>query len=145
MFYGESTIYLLWKASEMLLSCVVQIHLHAHEDIADGILEIGFAFKRLYTYVNVFICGILPHDCYWSVNRLYIKDGNEKLKLKCVRFSFSYIGQDTDWTLANGSLNPELFYSDKIHLVEKDKSKLSKSIRKSIQDFYDTEISIAIS
>ena len=60
------------------------------------------------------------------------------MKLKCVRFSFSYIDEDTDWTLANGSLNPELFYSDKIHLVEKDNSKLSKSIRKSTEDFYDT-------
>ena len=31
-----------------------------------------------------------------------------------------------------------LAYSDKIHLVEKGNSKLSKSIRKSIEDFYDT-------
>ena len=60
------------------------------------------------------------------------------MKLKCVRFSFGYIGQDTDWTLVSGSLNPELFYSDKIHLVEKSDSKLSKSIRKSNEDFYDT-------
>ena len=37
-----------------------------------------------------------------------------------------------------GSLNPERFYSDKTHLVEKGNSKLSKSICKSIEDFYDT-------
>ena len=37
-----------------------------------------------------------------------------------------------------GSLNPERFYSDKIHLVKKGNSKLSKSICKSIEDFYDT-------
>ena len=59
------------------------------------------------------------------------------MKLKYVRFSFSYIGHNTDWTLANGSLNPELFYSDKIHLVEKENLRLSKSIRKRIQGFYD--------
>ena len=53
-------------------------------------------------------------------------------------FSFSYIGQDTDWTLANGSLNSELFYTDKIHLVEKGNSKLSKPIRRGTEDFYDT-------
>ena len=113
-------------------------HLVAPEDIADSIIEIGSTFKRLYTNVNVFICGILSRDCYWSINRVYIKDVNEILKLKCVRFSFSYIGQDTDWTLANGSLNPEPFYSDKINLVEKGNLKLSKSVRKSIEDFYDT-------
>ena len=51
---------------------------------------------------------------------------------------FSYIGQDTDWTLANGSLNPELFYSDKIHLADNVNSKFSKSLRKSIENFYET-------
>ena len=102
------------------------LHLDAPEDTANGIIEIGSTFKRLYT--NVFICGILPRDCYWSINRVYIKDLTEISKLKCIRFSFSYIGQDNDGTLANGSLNPELFHSDKIHLVEKSNSKLSKSI-----------------
>ena len=51
---------------------------------------------------------------------------------------FSYIGQETDWTLANDSLNPELFYSDKIHLVDNVNSKFSKSLRKSIENFYET-------
>ena len=46
---------------------------------------------------------------------------NENLKLKFVRFSFSYIGQDNVGTLVNGSLNPELFFFDKIHLVQKRK------------------------
>ena len=98
-------------------------HLVAPEDIADSIIEIGSTFKRLYTNVNVFICGILSRDCYWSINQVYIKDVNEILKLKCVRFSFSYIGQDTYWTLINRSLYPELFYSDKINLAQKRNSK----------------------
>ena len=62
---------------------------------------------------------------------LKIKNVNEILKLKCVRFLFGYIAQDTDWTLANGSLNLELFSADRIHLV-------GKAISKSINDFYDT-------
>ena len=73
----------------------------------------------------------------WSINRLCIKDIKEKLKY--VRFSFSYIGHNTDWTLTNGSLNPELFYSDKIDLLEKENLTLSKSIRKRIEGFYDIE------
>ena len=58
------------------------------------------------------------------------------MKLNCVWFLFSYIGQDTNLTLAN--LNPELFISNKINLVEKGNSKLSKSICKSIEDLDDT-------
>ena len=60
---------------------------------------------------------------------------NEILKLKYVRFSFSYIGQDNVWTLL---LNLELFFSEKIYLVVKGNLKLSKPIRQSIEDFYDT-------
>ena len=53
-------------------------------------------------------------------------------------FSFSYIGQGTDWTLANGFLNLELFFSYKVHLLEKGNLKLSKSIRKNTDGFCDT-------
>ena len=139
---------ILWRALNLpavksvrnvvILCGTNNLHLNTSEDIADGIIEIGSTFKTFYTNVNVFICGFLPSDCYWSINRVYIKDLNEILKLKCVWFSFSYIDQNTDWTLANGSLNPELFYSDRIHLVEKGNSKLPKSIHKSTEDFYDT-------
>ena len=80
------------------------LHGDAPEDVADGIMKIGSTFKRFCTDVNVFICGIFPCDCCWSINRVYIKDANKILKLKCVQFSFSYIGQGTSWTLANGSL-----------------------------------------
>ena len=72
------------------------------------------------------------------INRLYIKYVNETLKLKCIQFSFSYIGQDTDLTIANGSLILELFFSDKTHPTEKGNSKLSKSICKSIEALYDS-------
>ena len=69
------------------------------------------------------------------VTGLYV---NEILKLKSVSFLFRYVNHDTNWTLCNGSPSPEVFYSDKIDLVEKINSKLSKSIRKSIEDIYGT-------
>ena len=72
------------------------LHLDKPEDITDGIIEIGTTFKRLYTHINVFICGILPRDFYWLRNRAFINDVNEILKLNFVRFSFIYTGQDTD-------------------------------------------------
>ena len=67
------------------------LHLDAPEDTADGIIEIGSTFRRLYTNVNVvFICGIIPRDCYWSINRVYIKDLNKISKLKCIRFLMEF-------------------------------------------------------
>ena len=65
----------------------------ALEDIADVIIEIWSTFKMFYSNVNVFICGILPCDCYWLH---YITNFTKFLKLMCFRFSFSYVGQDID-------------------------------------------------
>ena len=128
---GDKFQNILWRAHNLpvvksvrnvaILCGKSNLHLDASEDVDDGIIEIRSNCKRLYT--NVFICKVLPHDCYWSINGVYIKDVNEILKLKCVRFSFSYIGQDTYWTLINRSLYPELFYSDKINLAQKRNSK----------------------
>ena len=81
------------------------------EDIFDGILEIARLFKTNYSCVNVLICGILPRDDSWSVNRASIKEENQILKLKCSEsVCFCY---DSGWTLANGSLNTDLYYSDR--------------------------------
>ena len=142
---GDKVQKVLWRAQNLpaaksvaILCDTNNLHLDAPEDIADGIIEIGSTFKKLYTNTNVFVCGILPRDCYLSINRVYIKDVNKILKLKCVRFSVSYIGEGTDWTLGNGFLNLELFHSDKIHLVEKGNSKSSKSTCKTIEDFNDS-------
>ena len=113
---GDKFQNILWRAHNLpavksvrnvvILCGKNNLHLYASEDVDDGIIEIRSNCKRLYT--NVFICKVLPHDCYWSINGVYIKDVNEILKLKCVRFSFSYIGQDTYWTLINRSLYPGL-------------------------------------
>ena len=53
---------------------------------------------------------------------------NKILKLIYFRFSLNFIGQETNWTRANLSPNMGLFFSDKIYLVEKGNSKLSKSM-----------------
>ena len=55
----------------LILRGTDNLFLDAPEDIVDGIIEIESNFKRLCTYVNVFICGVLPRDCYWSINRVY--------------------------------------------------------------------------
>ena len=71
---GDKVRNVLWRADNLaavksvknvaVLCGTNNLHLDEPEDIADGIIEIGSTFKRLFTNVNVFICGILHHDCY---------------------------------------------------------------------------------
>ena len=138
-FYDELAIYLLWKECEMLQPCVVKIiyiwiHLKILVIVSLRVRQLlkGSTLMLIFLFVN-FTPWLLLVDkpslykrCKWN------------FEIKCVWFLFSYIGQDTDWTLANGSLNSELFYSDKIHLTDNVNSKFSKSLSKSIEDFYET-------
>ena len=102
------------------------------EDIADGIIEIAQTFQSKYNSINIAIGGILPPDASWSINRVLIKEVNEILKEKCFKLFFIYISYDSCWTAANGSLNPDLFFLDNVHLVEKGNLKLAESIFSSI-------------
>ena len=79
----------------------------SHEDIADGTVEIGQTFQTSYNSINIAIGGILPHDASWSINQVLIKEVDQILKAKCSKSFFIYIGYNSCWTVANGSLNPE--------------------------------------
>ena len=102
------------------------------EDIVDGVIEIAETFQSKYSSINIAIGGILPPDASWSINRVLIKEVNEILKEKCSRLFFIYISYDSCWTVANGSLNPELFFLD-VHLVEQGNLKLAESVFSSIE------------
>ena len=80
---------------------------------------------------------MLPRDASWSINRVLIKEVNQILKANCSKSFFIYIGYDSCWTFANGSLNPDLFFSDNVHLVEKGNLKLAESIFISIKNYND--------
>ena len=82
------------------------------EDITDGIIEFASFFKSKYESISTFVSGILPRDLNWSVNQLYIKDINDILKTKCSQLCFTFVCPDGDWTLSNGSTDPDLFYLD---------------------------------
>ena len=75
------------------------------EDIVDGIIEIGYCFKKRHYRINFFICGLLPRDECTSI----------------------------DWTQPNGCLNSDMFYLNKLHLVEKGNLVLAKSICRSME------------
>ena len=104
------------------------------EDIPDGNVEIAQTFQSSYNSINIAIGGLLPHDASWSINRVLIKEVKQILKAKCSKSFFIYIGHDRCWTFANGSLNPDLSFSDNVHLVEKGNLKLAESIISSTEN-----------
>ena len=54
-----------------------------------------FSSQTNYSCVNVIICGILPRDDSWSVNRVYIKKLNQILRLKCYESSYIFVSYDS--------------------------------------------------
>ena len=87
------------------------------EDIADDVIEIAETFQFKYNSINTAIGGILPRDASWSINRVLMKEVNEILKEKCSKLFFLYISYDSCWTVANGSLGPDLFFLDNVHFL----------------------------
>ena len=73
------------------------------------------AVSNKYT-INVFICGILPRNYISSINRLLIKEKNNILKSLCSVNRTAFIDKGSNWIQMSGSLKPDLFYSDKLHL-----------------------------
>ena len=132
---GDRIQHVLWRALNLPVSLNLKnvvvlcgtnnLRLDSPKDFADGILEIARSFETNYSCFNVIICGILPRDDSWSVNRVSIKKVKQILKLKCYESSYAFVSHDNGWTLADGSLNVDLFYSDRLYLVEKENLKLA--------------------
>ena len=60
--------------------------------------------------IKVLICGLIPRDESWSVNRVLIKDVNRIFKYLYLKHDFSFIDQSNGWILPNGDLDPSLFF-----------------------------------
>ena len=104
----------------------------SQEGIVDSIIPIGHCFKKRHHHINIFICRLLPRDECTSTNRVYIIETNKTLKVKCPLNKFIFLDQDTYCTEPNGCLNSDMFYLDKLHLVEKGNLVLAESICRSI-------------
>ena len=140
---GDKIQYVLWHAlnlpifsnlKNVVVSCGTNnLLLDSPKDTADGILELARSFKTNYSSVNVIIFGIVPCDDSWSVNRVSIKKVKQILKLNCYKSSYTFVSYDSGWTLVNGSLSTDLYYSDRVHLVGKGNLKLIELIFNSIE------------
>ena len=102
---GDKIQHILWRALNLPVSLNLKnvvvlcgtndLLLDSPKDIADGILEIARSFEINYSCVNVIICGILPRDNSWSVNRVSIKKVNQIQKLKCYKSSYTFRSYDS--------------------------------------------------
>ena len=135
---GDCVENVLWRPSfipflpslkEAVIHCGTNIVIKdSPYNITQGLIAISLVLKNQSSKPNIFICGILPRDESFSINRLFINEVNDLFKSKCLVKSFYFINQSKGWTLNNGTLDFLLFYSDGLHLVEKGNLKLGKSI-----------------
>ena len=65
---------------------------------------------------------------------MLIKEVNGFLKAKCSNSFFVYVSYDSCRTVANDSVNPDLFLLDVVYLVENGNLILTKSIFSSIEN-----------
>ena len=112
------------------------------EDIVDGIVEIALSLRHKYHPIAIFVCGLLPHDNNWSISRVHINEINNYLCYKSKSNGVNFINH-TDWTLQDGSLKPNLFYTNKLHLIKEGNIKLAASIYNSIN--HNTSINKSVS
>ena len=112
------------------------------EDIVDGIVEISLSLRRKYHPIAIFVCGLLPRCHNWSINRANINEIKNYICYKSKSNGVNFINH-TDWTLQDGSLKPNLFYTNKLHLMEEGNVKLAASIYSSIN--HNTSINKIVS
>ena len=136
----------LWQAIDLPLPSSVKnvvilcgtnnIPTDAPCDIADCIISLGSIFQKRSSGIDLSVCGLIPHNESWSVNRGLVNEMNEILKYQCNINGFSFIFQDHGWTFTNGSLDCSLFYKDLLHFIEQDNIKLVKWITLTITSWY---------
>ena len=130
MCFGNPSVYCYHRRSlNKKVQCGTNnISTESLRDIADCIVDVGTVFRKKSNTVNIIICGLIPCDECWSVNRLLINKVNDILKYDCHKNGFAFIVQDHGWILSNGPFDCFPFYEDSLHLVKKGNVKLAKSI-----------------
>ena len=96
------------------------------------------SLKKIYQPLKYKLIKCLP---FWGTNPppqlhnywVSIKKVNQILKLKCCESSYTFASHDRGWTIVNGSLNADFYYSDWLYLVEKGNLKMVESIFDSIE------------
>ena len=111
----------------VIIMCCTNIQHNSVEDIVDQIVEIALSLRCIYHPTTTFVCDLLPHDNNWSINRVYIDEINNYLCCKFKLNGISFINHAAR-ALQDGSLKPNLFYANKLHLIKEGNAKLAASI-----------------
>ena len=138
---GERIEHVLWRVRDIafpprLRNVVIlfgtnNINKDPPYELAQGLIAIGSSFKNRFDSPDIFICGLLPRDVYFSINRVIIADINDRLSFKCSVNNFHFIDQSNGWTLNNvTTLDFSLFYSHGQRLVQIGNVEPGKSILK---------------
>ena len=138
---GERIEHVLWRVRDIafpprLRNVVIlfgtnNINKDPPYELAQGLIAIGSSFKNRFDSPDIFICGLLPRDVYFSINRVIIADINDRLSFKCSVNNFHFIDQSNGWTLNNvTALDFSLFYSHGQRLVHYHWLKNSKPLQK---------------
>ena len=68
------------SSPEAVIMCgTSNIQHNSLEDNVDGTVEIAPSLRRKYHPIAIFVCGLLPRDKNWSINRVYIDEINNYL------------------------------------------------------------------
>ena len=141
-FRGDCVAHVLWRVRDIafpprlkdvaILCGTIKINKDSSHEIVQGLIAIGSSFKIQFNNSNIFICGLIPRDECFSINRVIIDEIKDLLSFKCSVNNFNFIDQSNGWPLNNGTLDFLLFYLDGLHLVKDGYLEFGKSILKVI-------------
>ena len=123
---GDQMQHVLWRMKNIVLPYTVKhsvvhcgtnnIDRNSPQEIANGVISCGLALQENNHTLKIVITGLLPRDFENTSRRNKIIETNKFLERYCREFSnFTYMKQDDDWTLQNGLLKEDLYYSDHLH------------------------------
>ena len=133
---GDRIENVLWRSNNLpylssvqhvvILCATNNLHKDSPCELVNGLIATADVLKKKCNNPKIIICGPIPGDESWSVNRIIIKEINDLLNYKCSRNIFLFVEQCNGWTQENRSLDYSLFYKDSLHLLEKGNTKRAK-------------------
>ena len=98
---GDRVENALWRVIDLPLPSSVKnvvilcgtnnIPIDTPHEIADCIISIGSISQKKSSGIDVSVCGLIPRDECWSVNRVLVNEVNEILKYLCNINGFTFI------------------------------------------------------
>ena len=137
--FGECRIYrflLPWKIPPFCAGPTIYNRI-LQRILLMGLLRLRIVLKNVNIniyHINIFICLWVTPSWWMHLYKSCLCHRNQQnIKSKILLEQFFFIDQDTYWAQPNGCLNSDMFYLDKLLLVEKGNIVLAKSICRSIE------------